>query len=76
MNIDYIDRYAKIKILQVQSANDELFFPDNEVFINLNEIESQFSFKDYFWKDLQNATGGTFLRSIFISILLNKISFQ
>jgi PhoPQ-activated pathogenicity-related protein len=30
-HIDYFDRYKKTKILQIQSAGDEFFLPDNEV---------------------------------------------
>ncbi|CAF0836916.1 unnamed protein product [Adineta ricciae] len=45
--LNYIDRFSKTKILQIQSTGDEFFLPDNEA---------------AFWKDLQIATGGSFLR--------------
>ncbi|CAF3581131.1 unnamed protein product [Rotaria sp. Silwood1] len=45
----YFDRYAKMKILQIQSTGDEFFLLDNEA---------------AFWNKLQIATGGTYLRRI------------
>ncbi|CAF1026861.1 unnamed protein product [Adineta ricciae] len=45
----YIDRYNKMKIYQVQGAGDEFFLPDSE---------------EFFWNDLQKATGGSYLRRI------------
>ncbi|CAF3613982.1 unnamed protein product [Rotaria sp. Silwood1] len=45
----YFDRYAKVKILQIQSSGDEFFLLDNE---------------DTFWQELQLATGGTYLRRL------------
>ncbi|CAF3879539.1 unnamed protein product [Adineta steineri] len=45
----YFDRYRNTRIYQIQAADDEFFLPDSE---------------DFFWNDLQNATGGSFLRRI------------
>ncbi|UJR29021.1 hypothetical protein I4U23_010238 [Adineta vaga] len=45
----YFDRYSKMKIFQIQGAGDEFFLPDSE---------------DYFWNDLQTATGGSYLRRV------------
>ncbi|CAF3173165.1 unnamed protein product [Rotaria socialis] len=45
----YLDRYNKMKIFQLQGAGDEFFLPDSE---------------DFFWNDLQVATGGSYLRRI------------
>jgi PhoPQ-activated pathogenicity-related protein len=45
----YFDRYRNIKILQFQAADDQYFPPDSE---------------DFFWDDLQKATGGSFLQRI------------
>ncbi|CAF0948355.1 unnamed protein product [Rotaria sordida] len=45
----YLDRYAQVKLFQIQASNDEFFVPDSE---------------DYFWDDLQMKTGGTLLRRI------------
>jgi PhoPQ-activated pathogenicity-related protein len=45
----YFDRYRNVKILQFQAADDQFFLPDSE---------------DFFWSDLQVATGGSFLRRI------------
>ncbi|CAF1221234.1 unnamed protein product [Rotaria magnacalcarata] len=45
----YFDRYAQVKLFQLQGANDEFFLPDSE---------------DYFWDDLQVKTGGSYLRRI------------
>ncbi|CAF1405893.1 unnamed protein product [Rotaria sp. Silwood1] len=45
----YFDRYAQVKVFQLQGANDEFFLPDSE---------------DYFWDDLQVKTGGSYLRRI------------
>ncbi|UJR29763.1 hypothetical protein I4U23_017311 [Adineta vaga] len=45
--LNYIDRFSKMKILQIQATGDEFFLLDNE---------------NAFWKDLQDATGGSFLR--------------
>ncbi|CAF1107718.1 unnamed protein product [Didymodactylos carnosus] len=44
----YLERYRNTKLLQIQSAGDEFFLPDNELL---------------FWNDLQSATGGTNLLS-------------
>jgi PhoPQ-activated pathogenicity-related protein len=45
----YLDRYQKVKLVQIQTGGDEFFLPDNE---------------DTFWTDLQAATGGSFLRRL------------
>ncbi|CAF3924773.1 unnamed protein product, partial [Adineta steineri] len=45
----YFDRYTKTKIFQLQGAGDEFFLPDCE---------------DFFWNDLQKATGGSYLRRV------------
>ncbi|CAF1690471.1 unnamed protein product, partial [Adineta ricciae] len=45
--LNYIDRFSKTKILQIQATGDEFFLLDNEA---------------VFWNDLQIATGGSFLR--------------
>lgn len=42
----YFLRYRNIKLCQFQAADDEFFLPDSE---------------DYFWDDLQKATGGSHL---------------
>jgi PhoPQ-activated pathogenicity-related protein len=46
---NYFDRYRNMKLLQIQASGDELLLPDNE---------------DAFWKQLQVATGGSYLRRL------------
>ncbi|CAF1488253.1 unnamed protein product [Adineta ricciae] len=45
----YLNRYNNTKIFQLQASSDEFFLPDGEA---------------YFWKDLQLATGGSYLRYV------------
>ncbi|CAF4774177.1 unnamed protein product [Rotaria sp. Silwood1] len=45
----FLNRYSKTKIFQLQGAGDEFFLPDSE---------------NFFWNDLQLATGGSHLRRI------------
>ncbi|CAF4558442.1 unnamed protein product, partial [Rotaria sp. Silwood2] len=45
----YFDRYHNVTLCQFQGADDEFFLSDSE---------------DYFWNDLQKATGGSYLYRI------------
>lgn len=65
--VAYFDRYSKMKIFQLQGAGDEFFLPDSEVLSTFHFAYrmakgSTFRWQDFFWNDLQAATGGSYLR--------------